>query len=520
MILKRPYAFFIKLFKPIHLFLSVLVGYLFYFTNNILKFLNEYIYSSETLISKEQLISLTNKTLYVIPFIIIFLFFLLIGVMYKKNKPILFYFVGVFSFVAVLVINIYAVNFLKIISENVVSVKAVKLIYDLVFINIILESFWFIMLLIRGIGIDFKKFNFNSDISKFEINESDKEEFEVNINIDFNEKKRIRRERIRKLKYIYIENKFLINIIIFIILAFTILFSVFSIIKYNKVNKEGIYYNVSSFQFKVNNTNILNTNYQGKKITENYLIIVYANMKSNYFNDFLYLNDFSLNIDNTKFKPTKKYMDDLIDLGVFYSEQPLSEEYEDYIFVFEIPTKYVNSNMYFSYNKEGNSIDVLLNPKDLVSTELSETKKITENVVFDGALNGVEFKINNYDINKKFLLDYKYCITNDDCILSKEYLTPSINENYDKVVLKLNVEYISNSDLDVDTFYKLLSKFGIISYKINDTWYNTYKFEEIKSSKVSSKNNIYIGVNSSVINADSIKFVFNVRGLNYEYILK
>ena len=405
MILKRPYAFFIKIFKPMHLFLAILVGYLFYFTNDILKFLNEYVYSSETLMSKDLLNSLINKSLYVVPIVIMLFFFLLIGIMYKKNKPILFYFVGVFTFVVILVINIYAVNFLGVISENIVSVKAIKLIHDLVFINVILESIWIILLLIRGIGIDFRKFDFNSDISKFEINESDKEEFEVNINIDFNEKKRSRRERRRKLRYVYIENKFLINIVIIIGLVLTIFLVVLSIVKNNKVNKEGFYYNVSTFQFKVNNTNILNTNYQGNKITENYLIIVYTNMKSNYPEELLYLNDFSLNIDNIKFKPTKKYIDDLIDLGVFYNEQPLSFDYEDYLFVFEIPQKYINSEMFFSYNKEGNIIDVLLNPKDLVNNELSETKSITENIVFDGALNGVEFKINSYDINNKFLTE-------------------------------------------------------------------------------------------------------------------
>ena len=36
MILRKPYAFFIKIFKPIHIFLSFLVVILIYKTNNIL----------------------------------------------------------------------------------------------------------------------------------------------------------------------------------------------------------------------------------------------------------------------------------------------------------------------------------------------------------------------------------------------------------------------------------------------------------------------------------------------------
>lgn len=86
--------------------------------------------------------------------------------------------------------------------------------------------------------------------------------------------------------------------------------------------------------------------------------------------------------------------------------------------------------------------------------------------------------------------------------------------------MRIDVDYVGNNDLGVKDFYSLLSNFGIISYKVDDVWINTYKFEEIVSKKVSSKNNVYIGVNSNILNADSIKLVFNIRGQKYEYGLK
>ena len=520
MILKKPYAFFIKMFKPMHLFLSIMVAYLFYLSNDILKFLNDYIYSAESLVDKEQIVFLSNKFLYIIPIIIIVFFLLLLGIMYKKNKPVLFYFVEMFVFVVILVINIYTVNFLGVISENIVSVRVIKLIHDLVLINIVLECISFVLLFVRGVGVNFKKFDFNSDISKFEISESDREEIEVNINVDFNERKRKRKEKLRNLKYLYIENRLISNIIVFGIVGVIMFFVIFIIVKNNSFNKEGIYYNASSFVFKVNSTLKLNTDYQGNKITDDYLIIVDANMKSNYSNNSLYLNDFSLKIENIVFKPTKKYFDSLIDLGVSYNEQQLPLEYTDYVFIFEIPEKYINSEMYFSYNSVGNVVDVLLNPRELINNQITETKNINENIKFDGLLSGVEFKINNFDLNNKFLIQYNHCIKENDCILSKEYLKPSIDENYDKVILKLNIDYKSSSDLDINTFYKLLSKFGAINYKKGDTWYLTYKFEEIVSKKVSRNNDVYVGLNSNIINSESIKIVFDVRGLRYEYILK
>ena len=42
MILRKPYAFFIKIFKPLHLIMSLLACYLIFITNKILTFFNTY----------------------------------------------------------------------------------------------------------------------------------------------------------------------------------------------------------------------------------------------------------------------------------------------------------------------------------------------------------------------------------------------------------------------------------------------------------------------------------------------
>ena len=304
-------------------------------------------------------------------------------------------------------------------------------------------------------------------------------------------------------------------------LALVALEVVYFIGKYNKVNTENVYYETDSFVFKVNSTIVLNTDFQGNKITDNYLVIVDANIKSKYSNQKIYLNDFSLRIENFLFKPIEKYFDKLIDLGNPYQEEILNMEYSDYLFIFEIPEKYISNDMMFRYNSSGDLISVSLEPKTLVDDEtIIEAKKITETLEFQEPLENIKFKINDYEIKNKFLINYNYCIKENDCIISSEYLKPSIDQNYDKVILKLNVEYMENSDLNVNDFYSLLSNFGIISYQIDNNWVNTYKFEEIVSKKVPPKNNVYVGVNSNILNADSIKLIFDIRGQKYEYILK
>lgn len=520
MILKKPFAFFIKMFKPIHLLLSGIIIYLVIISNNVLKFFNEYIYSAESMASKEVVEGLSDKFLYIIPIICIVLFLMILGVMYRKNKPIIFYFLGVFSFVVVLVINIYTVNFLRIIIDNVVAVSSIKLIHDLVLINMIVEIGIFIFVFARGVGLDFKKFDFNSDILKLNSIETDNEEFEVNINIDFNERKRKRKEILRNLKYIYIENKLLINWLIVGLILIISLFIGYNIFKNSQKNKEGVYYRIDSVDLKINETLLLNTNFRGNKITDNYLIVVDTEMKTSDNNKKMFLNDFSLKIGDVKFKATEDYFEKLIDLGNFYDEKILTYDSQDYLFVFEIPEKYIKSEMTFSYSSSGETIDIYLNPVVLGSSNKIDIKKLTEKMSFNGVLEGIEFSIEKFEIKNNFVIEYNYCISENDCIPSKEYLKPSINENYDKVILKLIVNYKNSSDLKIKTFYNLLSDFGTLSYKKDGVWYNIRKFEQILSKRKKIKGEEYIGIISNIIDAEEIKIMFNVRGEAYEYILK
>lgn len=521
MILKKPYAFFIKMFKPIHIILAVFIAYLIHLDNKILSFLTNYIYSSYDLGGENITSELVSNFLYIIPFIIIVASLLLLGIMYKKKKPTTFYVVSVFAFIIVIVINSYASNFLGMLEESVVSIKSVKLIHDLVLINIGVESVIFIPFVVRGMGINFKKFNFDSEISKFNISESDKEEFELSIKIDLNQSKTKRRRFFRNIKYFYFENKFIISLVSILLLLITSIGTYFIIESRENKNVEGVVYSMGTFDLSVDSTIILNTDYRENKITDDYLIVIDSKMKSNYSSNSLYLNDFSLKIGETIFKPTTKYSDLFVDLGTVYNEEILLNEYNNYLFIFEIPEKYITSEMMFRYNNLGNIVGINLNPKTIVSSNININKKIGEEISFEESLGDIKFKINEYDIKDKYLTEYDYCVQENECYKSKEYLKASIDENFDKYILKVNVMYEDNSDLDIKSFYQFLSKFGSIHYNIDGIWYSQVSgFEEIKSTRISQKNISYIGINSHIINASSIKLVFNVRDSKYEYTIK
>lgn len=524
MILKKPYAFFIKMFKPIHLVASILIAYLIHLNNKILSFLTNYLHSPNFVVGENIKEELTNNYMYIIPMIVILFSSIVLGIMLKKKKPITFYIINIFAFIIVLVINVYVSNFLSILQEFVVSIKSVKLIHDLTFISIVLEITFFVMFVVRGLGINFKKFDFDSDLSKFVISESDKEEIELDIKFDFNEAKRKKKLFFRNLKYLYIENKFKVNLSI-LILIFVLGIITFFIIGDSKTRKvEGKIYNVDLVDIAVNSSFILNEDYKGNKISnisDMYLIIVKCQFRSVNEDRYLNLNDFSLKTSGTIFKPTNKYDSKIYDLGQVYKENLLGNYYTNYLIVYEVPERYIDSDMDFVYKGINNTLNIKLNPTKIVSKDITLDRKLGQEISFVDTLGDIKFKINNYEIKDKFLIEYDYCIQENDCLKSKEYLKATINENFDKWVLKLNVQYNNDSDLSVSEFYSFFNKFGSIHYNVDNVWYvQENGFEHIQSIKKSSKDNIYIGVNSNIANAKNIKMVFNIRNSKYEYIIK
>ncbi len=524
MILKKPYAFFIKVFKPLHLLISLIIFYSIITNNKILNFLNNYLHNTTSVVGTEIKSTYINSLFYVVPIVVLVIVMIILGIMFKKHKPVTFYFICIFSFIVVLIINVYTANFLKLMEEEILSVSSVKLIHDLVLISVIIQSVMITVFIARGMSINFKKFDFDSDLSNIEISESDREEIEVNVNVDFDELKRKRKEKFRNLKYAYVENRFIINVCILSFCALIALTSAIVVLKRNSDKKvERQLYYVSNYGIQVNSTKVVKENYEGLNLSTNdtSLVAVNLSLNSSIENKFLYLNNFTLNIGGIKFKPVSNYENSLIDLGKTYKEDILDKELQNYLLVFEVPNKFTNSKMKLIYNGLDYKIDINLKPSQLEISNNSISVNVGELMSFEEVLGDIKFKINSFEVSDKFLISYNYCMSDNDCINSIEYLKPTINTTFDKYILKLNVEYSNNSYIDSKTFYDFLSSFGYISYKIGDKWYNQESnFEQIKSKKSSEANTAYIGVISDIKSADEIKIIFNLRNSHYEYILK
>ncbi|MDO4963430.1 MAG: hypothetical protein Q4E75_04995 [bacterium] len=490
------------------------MGYFLYLQSNILNFFNNYLTSNINVVGENIRDNLINGFIYIIPIVVIFISIIIFGIMFKKNKPVIFYFITIIFNIFILVVNFYTSNLLNTMEQVIVSIRIIKLIHDFVLISMILSGIIIIFFIIRGMGLNLKKFDFDSDITKLEISEEDKEEFEVNVDFDLDNKKANFRTKLRNYKYFYLENKFIINILLSIVIFIIIILIIFLL--RNNLKSEGVFYDVNNVNIKINKTHIINEDYKGNKLTKDNLIVLEIYLGSNNSNYEIRLDEFNLKIDNLYLKPTLKYSNLILDIGTCYNENTLTLNPKKYLLTFEVKEKYMKSDMILKYN----DLEIKLDPKKITNSKKNISKTLGEVINFENDLSDISFKINSFDIKDKVVVSYDYCIKEDDCINSKEYIIPKLDQNYDKYVLTLDIDY-NYTNSNYKKFYELLSYFGYIYYCKNEICYKQESgFEELKSNKKNSKNIEYIGINSDVFNSDNIKFIFDIRGLKYEYIIK
>ena len=346
------------------------------------------------------------------------------------------------------------------------------------------------------------------------LNDSDKEEIEVNISFDANEKRRNLRRSLRNLKYKYVENKFKINlgILFFIMLIGVGIYYFIYVINSNI--KEGTLISSNGIDFIVNESYLVS-------LDKKNLVVVDIDIASWQEDKTLYLKDLILEIENYKITNTLKYCSELTDAGVCYRQNKLNTELKNYIVVYEIPDIYLNSKMILNYVSINDNKLIDLKVQKDIKNKLKYEYKLGDKLEFkEKMLKNVNFKISSIDIQNKYKINYNYCTKNNNCFESYEYLKPTLDTNFDKNILKLNIEYNSQNS-DYSTFYDLLAQYGYIEYYINNQIYKQNNlFEDIKSLKVSNKNINYIGIKNEIALAEKINIVFEFRNNRYVYKIK
>lgn len=345
MILRRPYAFLIKHFRLIHLILFMLFGYITYRANNILSFFKEYINNNGNLVfdSREYISYYIFVAIIFIVIIDVVIFFL----MRYKKKPKLFYII--LSIVSIIsgVLFIYLYNNIKILEISVVSSRQIRLFRDISSINFWVLLITCIPVLIRGLGFDIKKFNFSGDLQELKLDERDSEEVEVNIDLSSDGVKRTGKRFFRELKYYYLDNKLILNIIFIVIGIVLILMYPFNRYVVNRDLNEGEILGTNNFNIKIDDSYISDRNRTSKD--NSYVILKISVIgKANKYK--LDLDELVLSGKNNNYIPSLKYYYYFDDIGKGYRNNILSiSEYTEYILVYNIKSVDRDSDFVFKY---------------------------------------------------------------------------------------------------------------------------------------------------------------------------
>lgn len=357
MILRRPYAFLIKYFKIIHIIMFLLLGYTTYRASNIVSFFKDYIQDSRTEI-------LPNFYSFGLVYFFIILFIIssiaILYLMKYKNKPRLIYIISIIISVIAFILFIYLGSTVESLSTVSVSGRVLRLYRDISRINYYMLFIMCIPFIIRGLGFDIKKFNFNKDLMELNIKEEDSAEVEVNVDLTPDGIKRRGRKYLRELSYYYTEYKLFINIALVIVGFIIILIFPFNIFVVNRPLSEGETLVTRDYNLVVEDSYIST---RKRTSMDDTYIILKVKIKGKVNKYTLNLDSLVLKANNNSYRPSLKYYNYFMDIGYGYKNTYLiTDDYKEYLLIYNVNNNDVKK-LYF--NNLDNNKKVRLKPEKI-----------------------------------------------------------------------------------------------------------------------------------------------------------
>ena len=519
MIVKKPYAFLIKNFKKIHIFLFILCSYILYKASAIIPFMDDFIDTG----MYDKFNGSVNQYITFIAYIFIILIIIsliaILQLLYKKEKPWKMYIIPIVTYSILFVLFITTSSYFAAYtgSTSITTPKAIK---EIFIILLAPQYITFVILFIRILGLDLNKFDFKSDEEYLELSIDDQEEIEININFDKRSIKRFFKRFKRNSGYYIQEHKKAIFIIFITILSITGWKTFEYVFITNRSYSQGDVIKTSGYEITINDSYYSNVDYNGKKISTNNSFIILdvtitnkAQKRKINFSRFHIMNG----IDN--YIPTAKtYETQFKDLGRTYDDKTInSEESYNTLLIFKVSNKNPKKRFVLYYQE---FIDSNTNHLRKIKLQLKDLTKIKENPPIS-LNNQLKFYIGKDE--KEVVFD-KFEIL-DSTNYSKENCS-TVNCTYDllaetvpegKKILK--IDFASN-DFDGKDMIDFLSGYGKINYIDSNNKEHSILIENALSTYKYYGKYVYIIVPSELETATNISLDIAVRNNKFKYILK
>lgn len=529
MILRKPYAFLIKHFKLIHLIMTVFIGILIYQTNTLLSFFNDFIGSSQTIVGTAVFESLFSNYSYFLCGGVVVASLIIFVLMLFKAKPRTYYGLNIIGYILVIILYVYAGNTILGMQKNILDERLIRAVRDLLNITFIFQLYSFVISFIRTIGLDVKKFDFKDDIEDLNLTELDNEEFEVNIEFDTQTLKRKVRRSYHNVRYYFIENKLMLIIVGVLILG------IGGFVIYNGVKDDTVYYNMNQvfspvgYNMVIEKAYVTSTDSKSNKLSDdNSLVVVNFKIKTLNKTEKFIFGKLALQIGDNKYYHDISNRSYINDLGEVYTGQSLTNEYQDFALVYQIPSSLKNSKMNLIYTEQivsgmfkdkTDDIKVSLAIKDLDEKKVEENINYNQNyIVGSGLLEGYELKVNDIQINSNFKIDYNVCVLQNECYNYYEYISSSLSGISDKALLKINMDLKVPENGRIKNIGNLITKFGTVEYTADGVNKSINITKKVDTTHKDNYN--YFEIKKEVLNSDKVTLVLRVRNDIYRFKIK
>lgn len=528
MILRKPYALLIKYFRLIHTILTGLMIYIIIRSNLLIRFFNNFIESGYVTNEINFAGSYINFFMYFTVFLILIICITIFFLMKTKKKPTRLYIFTIMYYVFLFIMFSVMHSALGRFEVELIEATTARLYRDLSIIIIAPQLLFTLLIAIRAVGFDLKKFNFNKDLQELKIEARDNEEFEIAVDREDYKLKRSIRRTTRELRYYLLENKFIlfcIGIVLATILATSIYFN---LAVYNRSFVIDQTFVSNNMKIKVSDSYLTNLSYNGTRLSKDkYYVVVDVSLENlTPSRNTLKLENYRLLINNKIIVPTVNRNEHFADLGTPYNKEKLAAKSENQrLLIYEINESDIDGNIIFrvvnSITASAGDIfarysDVTLKPKKLNEIERKKTVGLNAELKFESPITtNSNANIKKYNITRYFKYNYNFCV-NKSCRNSIGIVSPNVSE-YNQTILVLDGEIKFDKDALINkriSSKQIYPMFIKVLYTINGST-NTTSVKDITPSDLN--NQILLQTNNIIEKAEKLSLVFAFR--NEEYII-
>lgn len=460
MIIRKPYAFLIKNFKKIHIVLLILSLYVLYQLINVNSFVNEFMRLGTYDFFSDPITNHITWILTVAIFILIILSTAILFLLNHKKKPWKIYLVPIVEYFLLLLVLGMIKSFFNSYSADVETTD-LRMAKDLLTMFLIVQLPVIGIYVMRVFGLDIKKFNFNSDQEFLELSEEDREEIEIGVSLDKDSFVRGYKRFTRYLNYFYQEHKYICNWAFGIVIVVILGMIYTSIFVTNKTYKQGQFYNVNGYSFKVNNAYFTNKDYNGNVISDkSNFIVLDLTIKNNSAPRKVKLEYFHIKNKTKDFTTTNRvFAKEFQDLGNTYEtvRELKRDEVLDCIVVYKVDEALDKDKFVLYYQESSGYLrKIKLNVSDLSNIERKVKLSLGEDLKVSSIKNGDVVSIDDYSIGNEFDYSVRIC--------------KSSGCTYEKNTIALNGEKILKIDFasevwEAKNMIDFLTQYGKLIYK-------------------------------------------------------